>query len=102
MPNEYGQATNATRRAVLELPKVKKTIKSLTRKAENIVYTATGLTRKELVYVSWAIPVAQGKLSTKPFKKFKMSGDDWVLKPEVEYKISDQNVESMLLFNYQF
>lgn len=100
--DEYHKAADAARRAILELPEAKKVVTRITKTAEGTLVTYTGLERSDLIYVSWAIPLAAGKLSTKPFKNLKVSGDNWVIRPEIEYKFSDQNVESMLLFNYRF
>ena len=101
-PSEYIRAADSARKALMATPAVKKTIKRATKYTEKKITKYTGVTKEDLVYVSWAMTLVYGKVSTKPFKHLSLKKGNWVVRPELEYTFDSQNVESMLVFNYTF
>lgn len=96
LSNDYGKAADHIRRALLEYDHVKHRV----RVWENKALDYTGLEKDDLTYVVWTIPLVSGRVSTKPFKNFCYEREDWVLRPEMEYKFQGQeSFSGMLIFN---
>lgn len=85
------EAFNMARKALLATAPVKKSLKVIEKKGKDSLYRYTGMDEKDLIYFSWALPVASGKISTKPFKKLGFHGKDWFIRPEIEYKFRGDN-----------
>lgn len=84
----YYEASESTRRALLETPGMKAELVLLQEQAESRLYSYTGLTKEDLVYAAYAYPLFVGKLSSKPFKNFKYeTREHWTIRPEIEYGI---------------
>ena len=101
--NDYDKALNYSRRALLEYQTIKTTVKNVSDIIENETQELTGLSKKDWIYFSIAIPIASGKISTKPFKNFKTELLGGNLRPEIEYQFtSDEKFNSMVVWTYTY
>lgn len=100
--DDYREAADYARRAILEMPEVKERVKYLSGQAERTVLNYTGFDKKNLIYFTWAVPVATGKISSKPFKNFGWVEENWSVRPEIEYDLYNQGAEGSVRFNYEF
>jgi hypothetical protein len=100
---KYQEASDTSRRALLETQMMKDELKQLEDDAEKRLYHYTGLHKEDLVYGAYAYPLIAGKVSSKPFKNFKYeTSGHWVLRPELEYKFSDQSYSAVLVLLKEF
>ena len=98
---DYGEAAENARRALLQTEFGKSSAKKLERKGRYILNDYLGMDEADLAYFIWTIPLAQGKISTRPFKKFAIKGDKWYIKPEVEYDFNgDLSTEVVLSWDF--
>ena len=99
----YREASDQARRALLETEMAKQEMKKLEDDAERQLKEWTGLDRNDLVYGAYLYPVVAGKVSTKPFKNFKLeSKSHWVLRPEIEYTFSNRETTTVLVLIKEF
>ena len=106
---QYGPAINSSRRAILNTTELHKTSDQVSKfqektlvKIEKIVYENTGLNRTHLIYVSWVMPLRDGKVTTKPFTNLKLRGPGWTIRPDIEYVFDSHDVNSVIRFTYSF
>ena len=100
---DYGAAADAARRAVMETPTMKKQVKRGEKYVKDSILPAISMTEAELAYLAWALPVASGKISTKPFKNLKLKTKSWTLRPELEYSFQGQEqFDGKLILNYEW
>lgn len=88
---EFGEAADAARRALMQTEMAKAQIKRAEKYAKKTVLPAIGMDEKDLIYFAWALPVASGRISTRPFKKLRIKTKKWTIRPEIEYKFSGNN-----------
>ena len=99
----YQNASDESRRALLETQMMKDEMKQLELDADKRLYQYTGLHKEDLIYGAYAYPLIAGKVSSKPFKNFKYeTHDHWVIRPELEYKFSDGSYSTVLVFIKEF
>lgn len=99
----YREASDQARRAILETEMAKREMKNLENDAERHLKEWTGLDKNDLVYGAYLYPIAAGKISSKPFKNFKVeSKDHWVLRPEIEYTFSNRETTTVLVLIKEF
>ena len=101
LSHQYGEAADHARRALLEMKTVKEATKKLERKTIDGFEDFTGMTKEDLIYFAWAVPVVSGRISTKPFRNLKMDIGDGVIRPEVEYRFSGEST-AFLRYNMEF
>lgn len=100
---KYEEASNVSRRALLETEMMKKEMSQLKTKAERKVYDKTGLTPNDLAYAAYAYPLVAGKISSKPFRNFKyVSEEKYILRPEIEYDLWSKDYSIMLIIIKEF
>jgi hypothetical protein len=100
---KYRDASDMSRRALLETQMMKEEMRVFQDDAERKLYDFTGITKDELAYAGYAYPLFAGRVSTKPFKNFKyQTKDKWILRPEMEYIFSDQNYTINLILIKEF
>lgn len=99
----YRDASDTSRRALLETQMMKDELRVLETEADKELYIYTGLHKEDLVYAAYAYPLFAGRLSSKPFKNFKYeSKDHWIVRPEIEYVFQDHSSTAMLIFIKEF
>lgn len=95
-------ALDAARRALLATDSVKQTVDYVGDKGKREILNFTGMEEENLIYFIWAVPIVSGKLSTKPFKKLGFHGKAWYVRPEIEYRFSDNDFSSNLNVHWDF
>ncbi len=86
---KYHNASDESRRALLEYSFVKEEVHKVQTDLEKKVYDVTGLTPNELVYVGYIQPLVTRRFSSKPFKNFQYRFGEWSLRPELEYSFGN-------------
>lgn len=99
----YQNASDNARRAFLETDMAKKEMQHLQDKAERQLKDMTGLDKEDLVYAAYAYPLIAGKVSSKPFKNFKLTTKSgWTIRPELEYQFNNQQSTANLILTKEF
>lgn len=100
---EYREASDVSRRALLETSMMKEELKQLQSSAEKSLYRYTGMDKEDLAYFAYAYPLLAGKISSKPFKNFKyVTREKWVFRPELEYGIYNHDYSINLILIKEF
>lgn len=99
----YREASDVSRRALLETSMMKQELKTFQDEAERRLYQYTRLTKDELAYAAYAYPLFTGKVSTKPFKNFKYTTEShWTFRPELEYGIYSKETSAFVFVTTEF
>lgn len=99
----YQEASDTSRRALLETSMMKDELKQLQSGVERTLYNYTGLRKEDVVYAAYAYPLFAGKVSSKPFKNFKyVTHDHWVIRPELEYGLWNKEYSGMVILIKEF
>lgn len=91
LANTYGEAANTARRAYLLTESGKGFKDRIERKGKYFVHDYLGLDKEDAVYFIWAAPLITGSLSTRPLKNVGWKGENWTLRPEIEYRFNHQD-----------
>lgn len=103
LDSTYKDASDVSRRAILETPIMKLELMDLQNDTEIMMHQYTGLTKEDLVYGAYLFPIMTGKISSKPFKNFKYETKGrWVLRPELEYDFRSENTTTNLIILKEF
>lgn len=99
----YYDASDTSRRALLETTMLKTELEDLQDDVEKEVYQASGLTKDDLAYAAYAYPLVAGKLSSKPFKNFKYQlSTGFVIRPELEYSFRSKDRSAFVFLIKEF
>lgn len=96
MPDQYKNAADTSRRALMADKKNQEDISQVTKRTEHWMDQHTGLRKEELVYFAYASPIVTKSISTKPFGGIKHSfKSGFVVRPEITYSWKPGEPEHM-------
>jgi hypothetical protein len=97
----YQEASDTSRRALMQTSGFKEEMARLTQDAEYLVHQQMGITKDELAYAAYFYPVFTGKISTKPFKNFKYETKNYTIIPEFEYELNSKGYSTTVYLNFK-
>jgi hypothetical protein len=99
VPQNYKDAADTSRRALMADKSIKEDIDKTTNRAERVLNNVTGLKPEDLTFLAYGTPLITKKVSTKPFKGLKLNlGHGFVVRPEIEYNFNPGAQETFTCF----
>lgn len=98
----YHEASETSRRALLETKMMKDEVKVLEDDASKAL-DGLGIEKDDLVYFAYAYPLFAGRVSSKPFKNFKHTTESGItIRPELEYVFMGSGSTAIVFFTKEF